>query len=844
MPSNSDTIFHQTRELRSDEERRRYLDEACAGDAALRGEVEALLAQAALADAFFDEPETVAGLSGKPRADMAFARPAGEQAGEMIGRYKLLHQIGEGGFGTVWMAEQTEPVTRRVALKIIKPGMDSGEVIARFEQERQVLALMDHPHIAQVFDAGATDRGRPYFVMELVKGIPITTFCDEKQFDTRARLALFEDVCSAINHAHQKGIIHRDIKPSNVMVTLHGDKAVVKVIDFGVAKATQGKLTDKSLFTRFEQFIGTPVYMSPEQAALGGLDIDTRSDIYALGILLYELLTGKPPFDEKTLASAGYDEMRRIIREVEPPRPSSRLSTVLGEERTALARARHTEPDKLSRLMEPDLDWIVMKAIEKDRTRRYETANAFATDIRRFLADDPVSATPPGAGYLLRKFARRHRRALRVAAVIALLLVAGTVTSVLLAFRAMRAEKELERQAKQNSNFMRLVTSMLQSPDAGRGDSSVNAELLQKIGQFIEDLHGPGHLDTLQTKALLASSYDTPELRPGVITLREQLLPRFAAHAERGPWHPATKAVRDALVGDYLAIRDRMKAVQLREKTVDLARQTLPAIDLRRLTAEQDLNLTLSAVDRHGEAIPFQKKVLAAALSLTPSQDEFVRSAQEALNLCTRAAGRPDDEASGVGLPVMPPALRPVRGTPLIAAEDTWTWLHPLDGTDPADKFPGFHQQFFLPEFADTGWREARAAPGPDGGFGYSIRGDLNLGVPPPGQRHSAYFRRHFQTTGTHPYVELRCQHDDGIIVYLDGVEAGRSNMPAAPAAESYRLAATDPYTEGHYAVLRVIPLPALMPGEHTLAISLHNYLPDSTDLRLGNLTVVEVEKK
>ena len=250
-----------------------------------------------------------------------------EQSGDRIGRYRLLQQIGEGGFGVVWMAEQVEPVTRRVALKIIKAGMDTREVIARFEAERQALAMMDHPNIAKVLDAGATDKGRPFFVMELVKGIPITQFCDEQQLTTRQRLELFADVCSAINHAHQKGVIHRDLKPSNVLVTLHGDKPVPKVIDFGIAKATQGRLTDKTLFTRFEQFVGTPAYMSPEQTALCGLDIDTRSDIYALGILLYELLTGKPPFDAEVALSAGYEEMRRIIREVEPPKPSTRLST-------------------------------------------------------------------------------------------------------------------------------------------------------------------------------------------------------------------------------------------------------------------------------------------------------------------------------------------------------------------------------------------------------------------------------------------------------------------------------------------------------------------------------------
>ena len=393
-----DTIACHARELSADE-RPAYLEFTCAGDASLRARVDVMLAELEEADAFFADNDTMIKSSSRVQ----------EQEGAMIGSYKLLQQIGEGGFGTVWMAEQQQPVRRRVALKIIKAGMDTKEVVARFEQERQALAMMDHPNIAQVFDAGSTESGRPYFVMELVKGIPVTRFCDEQKLGTRERLALFADVCSAISHAHQKGIIHRDIKPSNVMVTLHGEKAVPKVIDFGIAKATQNRLTDKTIFTRFEQFVGTPVYMSPEQAALSGLDIDTRSDIYALGILLYELLTGKPPFDQQSLISAGYDEMRRIIREIEPPKPSSRLSTIAGEERTALALARHVSPDKLSRLVEPDLDWIVMKAIEKDRTRRYGTASGFAEDLQRFLAHEPVNARPPGAGYRFRKWVRRNR---------------------------------------------------------------------------------------------------------------------------------------------------------------------------------------------------------------------------------------------------------------------------------------------------------------------------------------------------------------------------------------------------------------------------------------------------
>jgi len=412
-------------------ERAVFLDEACAGQPELRTRIESLL-RSHDATGFMEDRTAVVG-----------GQPLAEQSGERIGRYRLLQQIGEGGFGVVWMAEQVEPVTRRVAFKIIKAGMDTREVIARFEAERQALAMMDHPNIAKVFDAGATDKGRPFFVMELVKGIPITRFCDEQQFTTRQRLELFADVCSAINHAHQKGIIHRDIKPSNVMVTLNADRPVVKVIDFGIAKATQGKLTDRTLLTRFEQFLGTPAYMSPEQAAISDVDIDTRSDIYSLGVLLYELLTGQPPFDAKSLLSAGYEEMRRIIREVEPLKPSAKLNTIAGDERTALAKARHTAPEKLHRTVEPDLDWIVLKAIEKDRTRRYETANGLALDIQRFLSDEPVSAGPPTAAYRFRKFAHRHKTALRLATAIAAVLVAATSISFWQAVRANRLVDEL-----------------------------------------------------------------------------------------------------------------------------------------------------------------------------------------------------------------------------------------------------------------------------------------------------------------------------------------------------------------------------------------------------------------
>ncbi len=431
-----EAIFSAAKQLTDSRELKAYLDAACAGKKPeLRHRVERLLGVSAQADEFFEGHAAAAA-----EAKTIVLTPVTEGPGTIIGRYKLLQQIGEGGMGVVYMAEQQGPVIRKVALKIIKLGMDTKEVIARFEAERQALALMDHPNIAKVFDAGATDSGRPYFVMELVQGIPITRFCDEAKLDTRHRLELFSQVCSAIQHAHQKAVIHRDIKPSNVLVTLIADQPVPKVIDFGIAKSTQQRLTEKTLFTQFQQFVGTPAYMSPEQASLSGLDVDTRSDIYALGVLLYELLTGKTPFDPKSLLSAGYEEMRRIIREVEPPKPSTRLSTMQGQELATTAKQRQADPKKLGLLIRGDLDWIVMKALEKDRTRRYGGASNFATDIRRYLAQEPVSAVPPSFGYRFRKFVRRNKTTLSVTVVLVVLSGALAV-SVFLLLNELRAAK-------------------------------------------------------------------------------------------------------------------------------------------------------------------------------------------------------------------------------------------------------------------------------------------------------------------------------------------------------------------------------------------------------------------
>jgi len=387
-----------------------YLDEACAGDEELRGQVAMLLK----AHAEGGGPPGRAALASD---QTTIFQPLTEGPGTVIGSYKLLEQIGEGGFGVVFLAEQQEPIRRKVALKVLKPGMDTRHVIARFEAERQALALMDHPNIAKVLDAGQTTSGRPYFVMDLVKGVPITDYCDQAQLTPRERLELFVSVCQAVQHAHQKGIIHRDIKPSNVLVTLHDGRPLVKVIDFGVAKAIGQQLTDKTVFTGFAQLVGTPLYMSPEQAALSNVDVDTRSDIYSLGVLLYELLTGTTPFDKERFKEVGYDEIRRIIREEEPPKPSTRIST-LGQAATTISTQRKSDPRRLSQLIRGELDWIVMKALEKDRNRRYETASAFEADVLRYLNDEPVLACPPSAWYRVRKFARRNRVALAVAGLI------------------------------------------------------------------------------------------------------------------------------------------------------------------------------------------------------------------------------------------------------------------------------------------------------------------------------------------------------------------------------------------------------------------------------------------
>jgi len=500
-------LFHEAIESVAPEKWSSFLDEACGENSVLRQRVEALLNAHVAEGSWLDRPAVLVG----DHPPIASPPPV---VGAQIGPYKIREQIGEGGMGEVYVAEQVEPVRRKVALKIIRPGMATKQVVARFEAERQALALMDHPHIARIFDGGATDPGQPYFVMELVQGPPITEYCDEHRLSTRARLELFVNVCRAVQHAHQKGIIHRDLKPSNVLVPEIDGAAVPKVIDFGVAKAVEQPLTPGTVYTHFSQMVGTPLYMSPEQAGLGVIDIDTRSDVYSLGVLLYELLSGHTPFDSQTLKQAGFEEMQRIIREVEPSRPSALVNTLDAAALSTVAERRASDPRKLGESLRGELDWIVMKCLEKDRGRRYESASALANDLQRFLDGDPVEACPPSAFYRMRKFASRHRAAIAAAAGITFALLVGLATTTLQALRATRAEKQADlryEQARQAVDDM--YTGVAEKWLADQTQlTDIQREFLEKALAFYEQ-YADETEDTVQTRLDLA----TARLRAGRI---------------------------------------------------------------------------------------------------------------------------------------------------------------------------------------------------------------------------------------------------------------------------------------------------------------------------------------
>ncbi len=529
-----------------------------------------------------------------------------DSAGAQLGRYTLLEQIAEGGMGTVWLAEQREPIRRRVAVKVIKFGMDTSQVMARFDAERQALAVMDHPHIAKVFDAGSTDAGRPYFVMEYIRGVPILEYCDQQKADTMGRLSLFVGVCQAIQHAHQKGVIHRDIKPSNVLVTMHDGVPVPKVIDFGIAKATSSELTQQTLFTQHRQVLGTPAYMSPEQAEMTGTDIDTRSDIYSLGVMLYELLTGTTPFDNDELVTSGFAEMVRTIREVDPPKPSARIST-LGIHRQHVANLRSVESNQLGPLLRGELDWIAMKCLEKDRSRRYDTANALADDVQRHLDVEPVLACPPSARYRLRKFVRRNRGQVIASCAVAFVLLLGLVVSSI-GWRWALDEKLLADEARSEEAVAR-----------------TNAELLVRfMGETLGGI-GPS----------VAKGRDTTMLR--------EMMDRAAQRIERGELDiaPEAKARLSGTIGRiYRELAAYGQARKLLEPALTLARDTFGGDHAEVARAINSL-ATLEYVEGSlAAAETLHREALAMYLRLFPAGGQRVAGAQCQLAILLQARGQ------------------------------------------------------------------------------------------------------------------------------------------------------------------------------------------------------------
>jgi serine/threonine protein kinase len=570
-------LLHEAKARPAGAERERFLAETCREDAELKEQILSLLAAEGDGNASFLGVTQV----------LRPAIPPTEKPGDRIGRYKLLEQIGEGGCGVVYVAEQEQPVRRRVALKVIKLGMDTRQVIARFDAERQALAMMDHPNIAKVLDGGATETGRPYFVMELVRGIRITDYCDQHQLPPRERLELFIQVCRAIQHAHQKGIMHRDIKPSNILVASNDGAPVPKVIDFGIAKATQGRLTDQTVYTAFEQFIGTPAYMSPEQAEMSLNEVDTRTDIYSLGVLLYELLTGKTPFDATELVASGLEAMRRTIREKEPARPSTRLSTMMEGELTSTARQRHTEAPKLIHLLRGDLDWITMKCLEKDRTRRYETANGLASDVQRHLADEPVVARPPSKLYEFQKTVRRHKFGFGAAAALIAVLLGGIVVSRREATRALRAEQQQIRLRKQaESNEQKAQTEASKS---------------QHIAQFLEDM-------IKGVSPWTAKGRDTSVLQEIMDATASHIDEQMASEPE------AALELKNTLAAVYREFGKNDKAAALLRGTPEIARQLWGTDDPRVADLLNNLGLALSlanpavAEPLHRQALSIRQK--------------------------------------------------------------------------------------------------------------------------------------------------------------------------------------------------------------------------------------------
>jgi serine/threonine protein kinase len=627
-------------------ERAAYLARACGADLALRERVERLLRLHDGAGNFLERPAPdPRGTEVAPPAPTAGPEgppvpggrpPAHEAPGTRVGPYKLLQQIGEGGMGTVWMAEQQEPVRRLVALKVIRAGMDDARVAARFEAERQALALMDHPNIARVLDAGTTAHGRLFFVMDLVKGTPVTDYCDQHRLTPRERLELFVQVCRAIQHAHQKGIIHRDVKPSNVLVAPYDGRPVVKVIDFGVAKATGQRLTERTLYTEFGAVVGTLEYMSPEQAELNNQDVDTRSDVYSLGVLLYELLTGTTPLTKERLRQAPFTELLRLIREEEPPRPSTRLSTSKSS-LPAISARRQTEPAQLPRLVRGELDWIVMKALEKDRGRRYETANSLARDVERYLRDESVEACPPSAGYRLRKLARRYRGPLLAAAAAAALLMVAAGVSAWLAVRATAAERAAVAARNAEADERRQAEEQRDRAVAAEGRAKAEEGKARRSAAEARAV-----LSYFEDQVLAAARPQGQEGGQGTeVTIRQALdaaAPKIAAAFRDQPAVEAS--VRRVLGQTYRHLGEQTRAIPQLERALELRKSALGPEHPDTLDAENELAIAYWGAGRLGDVIPLLERVRAAQAAAPGPDHPQTLSTQNDLGIAYTEAGR------------------------------------------------------------------------------------------------------------------------------------------------------------------------------------------------------------
>jgi serine/threonine protein kinase/tetratricopeptide (TPR) repeat protein len=659
MPKpDEEVIFNAARQIEAPEVRRVYLQRACGGDAGLRARVEALLRVHHEEPCFLESPA-----AGMPETVSEAPR---EAPGAAIGPYRLLEQIGAGGFGVVFRAEQHRPVRRQVALKVIKPGMDTAQVVARFEAERQALALMDHPNIAKVLDGGETTSGRPYFVMELVRGVPITEFCDQHRLTPRQRLELFVSVCQAVQHAHQKGIIHRDLKPSNVLVTEQDKAPVVKVIDFGVAKALGQELTEKTVFTGFAQMVGTPLYMSPEQAGMSGLDVDTRSDIYSLGVLLYELLTGTTPFRKERFREVGYDEIRRIIREEEPPKPSTRVST-LDQAATAISTQRQSDPRRLSRSLRGELDWVVMKCLDKDRNRRYDTASALAQDLERYLHDEPVQACPPSAVQRARKWLRRHPAVMRSVLTVLASTVLVLGVSVALIWREMdrtakalgekeealkqkTAQEKIARDQEAEAKRQMKTTNMLYSFLVVRMLRSTDPEIA--LGRKVTVLDVLANAENEIDTAFPGRPRTQAEIRFVIGQCYLQLGEYARAHSQfarsvklwtrsQGRKHPRTLEAMNALAVVLERLGKLRESHALHRETLRLQTDVLGPLHQNTLLSKHNLAVVLAALGKREEARKFAEETYAArARTLGPAHRDTLTSLEILANTLKRQGKR------------------------------------------------------------------------------------------------------------------------------------------------------------------------------------------------------------